>query len=75
MYLKYHIYTGILYIRQLYIYIFYEFPNLPRNSREFTDTVIRLKNKPHSVILTYVVCTIHEEFLIDDDMIPYHCST
>ena len=30
----------------------------------------RPKSPPHSVILTHVVYTIKEKFLIDDDMIP-----
>ena len=37
---------------------------------------ISSKSAPHSVILTYILCTIQEEFMIGYcDVIPYLCIT
>ena len=41
----------------------------------FLRCTIRTKNPPYCVILTHVLCIIFEEFLIDDDMVPYLCTT
>ena len=49
-------------------------------SIQFDETIFRCvlsrpKSSSHSVILTHVLYTLWEEFLIDDDMIPYLCTT
>ena len=42
---------------------------------QYRACTIRTKSHPHSAILTHALCTMEEEFLIDNHMIPHQSST
>ena len=44
-----------------------------RGNYRLSLCTMRPKSPPHTVNLTYILCT-KQEFLIDDDMIPYPCA-